>query len=149
MAGESLAIGCYGYSKLAECWLSAIRLALPWRLQRVSALQATTLRFHHEPVVLPGFVSINSVVSCVLQTRATWSATELELIPSMFFDEGKDWGRSRRLISPNLNGHNVMAMLPIISKVWHVGEQSQFYHCCDCFVLHGVCCWRRRSTAGA
>lgn len=35
----------------------------------------------------------------------------------MFFEEGKAWGRSRRLISPNLNGHNVAAMLPIIAKV--------------------------------
>ena len=37
--------------------------------------------------------------------------------PSMFFDEGKEWGRSRRLISPNLNGHNIATMLPMISKV--------------------------------
>ena len=35
----------------------------------------------------------------------------------MFFEDGKAWGRSRRLISPNLNGHNVEAMLPIMSKV--------------------------------
>lgn len=35
----------------------------------------------------------------------------------MFFEEGKAWGRSRRLIAPNLNGHNVAAMLPVISKV--------------------------------
>lgn len=35
----------------------------------------------------------------------------------MFFRDGKAWGRSRRIIAPNLNGHNVAAMLPITSKV--------------------------------
>ena len=35
----------------------------------------------------------------------------------MFFDEGKQWGRSRRLISPNFVGHNLTAMIPCIVKV--------------------------------
>lgn len=38
--------------------------------------------------------------------------------PSLFFDEGKVWGRSRRIISPPLNGHhNVANMIPAIAKV--------------------------------
>lgn len=38
--------------------------------------------------------------------------------PSLFFDEGKRWGRSRRIISPALNGHhNVANMIPAIAKV--------------------------------
>ncbi|CAM9573088.1 unnamed protein product, partial [Scytosiphon promiscuus] len=40
------------------------------------------------------------------------------LNPSLFFDEGKEWGRSRRLISPALNGHqNVADMIPAITKI--------------------------------
>ncbi|CAM9335165.1 unnamed protein product [Scytosiphon promiscuus] len=35
----------------------------------------------------------------------------------MFFEEGKAWGRSRRLISPNLTGHNIASMIAIISKI--------------------------------
>ncbi|CAN0309951.1 unnamed protein product, partial [Ascophyllum nodosum] len=31
-----------------------------------------------------------------------WAAREAGLAPSMFFNEGKQWGRLRRLISPNL-----------------------------------------------
>ena len=36
---------------------------------------------------------------------------------SMFFEEGKAWGRSRRLISPNLSGHSIATMLPVVAKV--------------------------------
>ncbi len=53
----------------------------------------------------------------VLQDIYTWAASQTRLKDSMFFEEGKAWGRSRRLISPNLNGHNVPAMLPIMAKV--------------------------------
>ena len=41
-------------------------------------------------------------------------------MPAMFFDEGKEGGRSRRIISPNLTGHNIAVMLPMISKVLYV-----------------------------
>lgn len=53
----------------------------------------------------------------MLQSQASWPAMVLELVPSMFFDEGKDWGRSRRLISPSINGHNMLAVLPMMAKV--------------------------------
>ncbi|CBJ30458.1 cytochrome P450 [Ectocarpus siliculosus] len=38
--------------------------------------------------------------------------------PSLFFEEGKEWGRSRRLIAPFLSGHkNVAGMVPSIAKI--------------------------------
>ncbi|CAM9310255.1 unnamed protein product [Ascophyllum nodosum] len=49
--------------------------------------------------------------------ESRWLAKQAGVMPSMFFNEGKEWGRSRRLISPNLVGHNVTAMIPYISKV--------------------------------
>ncbi|CAM9971103.1 unnamed protein product, partial [Ectocarpus fasciculatus] len=51
----------------------------------------------------------------VNQTK--WAAEQVGVQSSLFFEEGRTWGRSRRLISPNLNGHNVAAMLPVIAKV--------------------------------
>ena len=42
----------------------------------------------------------------------------------MFFDEGKEWGRTRRLISPNIAGHNVKAMMSYISKVRNAAAAS-------------------------
>ncbi|CAM9310328.1 unnamed protein product [Ascophyllum nodosum] len=50
-------------------------------------------------------------------SRTLWVGKQAEVVPSMFFDEGKEWGRSRRLISPNLVGHNVTAMIAYISKI--------------------------------
>ena len=51
------------------------------------------------------------------QTQFQWAAEKLGFTPSMFFDEGKQWGRARRVIAPSLNGHNVAAMIPIMNKV--------------------------------
>lgn len=53
----------------------------------------------------------------LLQDLTGWASDQIGVKDSMFFEEGKAWGRSRRLISPNLNGHNVAAMLPVMSKV--------------------------------
>lgn len=50
-------------------------------------------------------------------TQFQWAADKLGFTPSMFFDEGKQWGRGRRIIAPSLNGHNVTAMIPIMSKI--------------------------------
>ena len=46
-----------------------------------------------------------------------WAGNQFGLIPSLFFDEGKNWGRSRRIISPLLARHNVASMLPVVVKV--------------------------------
>ncbi|CAN0205555.1 unnamed protein product [Ascophyllum nodosum] len=46
-----------------------------------------------------------------------WAAKEAGLAPSLFFDEGKQWGRSRRLISPNFVGHNLTANIACIVKI--------------------------------
>ena len=43
---------------------------------------------------------------------------------AMFFQTGKPWGRSRRIIAPNLTAHNVAGMLPIMSKVTNGFEPS-------------------------
>eukprot|EP00752_Nemacystus_decipiens_P003174 g2937.t1 len=51
-------------------------------------------------------------------TQFSWMAPKIGLDPSLFFDEGKRWGRSRRIISPALNGHhNVANMIPAIVKI--------------------------------
>ncbi|CAM9660900.1 unnamed protein product [Pylaiella littoralis] len=47
----------------------------------------------------------------------SWASGQVGLNDSMFFEEGKAWGRSRRLISPHLNGHKVVDMLPVMSKM--------------------------------
>ncbi|CAM9835267.1 unnamed protein product [Ectocarpus fasciculatus] len=40
------------------------------------------------------------------------------IYPSLLFEEGKEWGRSRRLIAPFLSGHkNVAGMVPSIAKI--------------------------------
>lgn len=52
------------------------------------------------------------------KNQLQWAAAQLGIVDSMFFEEGKEWGRSRRIISPHLNGHSVAAMLPIMVKVW-------------------------------
>ncbi|CAN0057062.1 unnamed protein product [Scytosiphon promiscuus] len=45
-------------------------------------------------------------------------ARNVGLSPSLFFDEGKEWGRARRLISPALSGHhNVADMVPATTKI--------------------------------
>ena len=82
-------------------------------------------------------------VGCVhtrllLQTQLSWAAAQVKLKDSMFFEDGKAWGRSRRLISPNLNGHNVGAMLSIMSKVMRLAGV--------CLVGLVWCVWRRRET---
>lgn len=46
-----------------------------------------------------------------------WMSRSVGLNPSLFFDEGKEWGRSRRIMSPSLNEHNVGNMIPAITKV--------------------------------
>ncbi|CBN79213.1 cytochrome P450 [Ectocarpus siliculosus] len=53
----------------------------------------------------------------IVTNQTKWASEQVGVQSSLFFEEGKTWGRSRRLISPNLNGHNVAAMLPIIAKV--------------------------------
>eukprot|EP00903_Cladosiphon_okamuranus_P016172 g14923.t1 len=45
-----------------------------------------------------------------------WAGEQVGVKNSMFFEEGKAWGRSRRLISPNLNGLKVAAMLLAMAK---------------------------------
>eukprot|EP00904_Undaria_pinnatifida_P013623 jgi/Undpi1/9391/HiC_scaffold_27.g11848.m1 len=50
-------------------------------------------------------------------THFNWPAEKIGLLPAMFFDEGKQWGRSRRLICPHLVGHNVTNMIPSIAKM--------------------------------
>jgi len=62
----------------------------------------------------------------VLQNIYSWAASQTRLKDSMFFEEGKAWGRSRRLISPNLNGHNVAGMLPIMAKVTRLVIVTEF-----------------------
>eukprot|EP00903_Cladosiphon_okamuranus_P016174 g14925.t1 len=46
-----------------------------------------------------------------------WAPRQIGVKDSMFFEEGKAWGRSRRLISPNLVGHNIATMLPLVAKI--------------------------------
>ncbi|CAM9435860.1 unnamed protein product [Hapterophycus canaliculatus] len=50
--------------------------------------------------------------------QAAQMSARVGLNPSLFFEEGKGWGRSRRLISPALNGHqNAADMVPSIAKI--------------------------------
>lgn len=51
------------------------------------------------------------------QTHFHWPAKKIGLLPALFFDEGKEWGRSRRLICPHLVGNNVADMIPALAKV--------------------------------
>ena len=51
------------------------------------------------------------------QTHFHWPAKKIGLLPALFFDEGKEWGRSRRLICPHLVGKNVADMIPALAKV--------------------------------
>ncbi|CAN0206214.1 unnamed protein product, partial [Hapterophycus canaliculatus] len=53
----------------------------------------------------------------LVANQSEWAGRQLGVNNAMFNQEGKAWGRSRRLISPNLIGHNLTAMLPVISKV--------------------------------
>ncbi|CAN0394924.1 unnamed protein product, partial [Ectocarpus sp. 12 AP-2014] len=47
-----------------------------------------------------------------------WMSNKIGAYPSLFFEEGKEWGRSRRLIAPFLSGHkNVAGMVPSIAKI--------------------------------
>lgn len=71
-----------------------------------------------------------------------WAAGKLGVVRSMFFDEGKEWGRSRRLISPSMNEHNIAGMVPVISEVrrWREGMAVMF----DKFVERRVDRGRRR-----
>ncbi|CAM9729929.1 unnamed protein product [Ectocarpus sp. 4 AP-2014] len=47
-----------------------------------------------------------------------WMSKKVGVYPSLFFEEGKEWGRSRRLIAPFLSGHkNVVGMVPSIAKI--------------------------------
>ncbi|CAN0178058.1 unnamed protein product, partial [Ectocarpus fasciculatus] len=47
-----------------------------------------------------------------------WMSKKVEVYPFLFVEEGKQWGRSRRLIAPFLNGHkNVAGMVPSIAKI--------------------------------
>ncbi|CAN0228567.1 unnamed protein product [Pylaiella littoralis] len=46
-----------------------------------------------------------------------WMSKEVGLGQSLLFDESKEWGRSRRVISPSLNEHNVVKMIPTITKI--------------------------------
>ena len=56
------------------------------------------------------------------QIQLPWAAKKVGMEPSLFFDEGTNWGRSRRILSPALNGHsNVANMIPTITKVRQVG----------------------------
>lgn len=81
--------------------------------------------FGKRVVVLTGLADIRRILTIrpskmmrgLDSKKLTWAAGEAGMIPSMFFDEGKEWGRSRRLIAPNLNGHNIAVMLPLISKI--------------------------------
>lgn len=67
-----------------------------------------------------------------------FAAEGVGVYPSMFFEEGKEWGRARRLISPNLNGHNITAMLPIISKVYATALCKHLEWCAVCVHLARV-----------
>lgn len=46
-----------------------------------------------------------------------WPAIQLGFVPSLFFNEGWMWGRSRRIIAPSLSAHNVLDMLPAMAQV--------------------------------
>ncbi|CAM9461272.1 unnamed protein product [Ectocarpus fasciculatus] len=47
-----------------------------------------------------------------------WMSKTIGVYPSLFVEEGKEWGRSRRLIAPFLSGHkNVAGMVPSIAKI--------------------------------
>lgn len=50
-----------------------------------------------------------------------WATDIVGVSPSLFTDEGADWGRSRRLVAPPLSGHNVRKMVPAITKVRRSG----------------------------
>eukprot|EP00752_Nemacystus_decipiens_P003173 g2936.t1 len=51
-------------------------------------------------------------------TQFSWMSERIGMDPSLFFDEGKRWGRSRRIISPALSGHhNVANMVPAMAKI--------------------------------
>lgn len=53
-----------------------------------------------------------------MPNQLPWMSKRVGLEPSLFFDEGKQWGRSRRIISPALNGHNNVAnMIPAMAKI--------------------------------
>eukprot|EP00903_Cladosiphon_okamuranus_P020514 g18832.t1 len=51
-------------------------------------------------------------------TQFSWMSARIGMNPSLFFDEGKRWGRSRRVLSPALSGHqNVANMVPAVAKI--------------------------------
>lgn len=63
-----------------------------------------------------GHAALSCHAVCFAQTHFS-VADLIGITPSMFFEEGKAWGRSRRIIAPSLNAHNVMDMLEVISTV--------------------------------
>eukprot|EP00904_Undaria_pinnatifida_P007026 jgi/Undpi1/3453/HiC_scaffold_16.g06825.m1 len=72
--------------------------------------------FGRRVVVVTGLADIRRILA-IRPSKMRRGLASAGMAPSMFFDEGKEWGRSRRLISPNLSGHNIAAMLPMISKI--------------------------------
>lgn len=58
-----------------------------------------------------------SPLHAAVQKQFHWVADVMGFLPTLFFDEGRAWGRSRRIIAPSLHGHNVRDMIPTISEV--------------------------------
>lgn len=62
-----------------------------------------------------------ALVARLPQKGFQWATDIVGVSPSLFTDEGADWGRSRRLVAPPLSGHNVRKMVPAITKARRSG----------------------------
>lgn len=68
------------------------------------------------------YINNNDDDDTLAKSQLHWAVKNVGLEPSLFFDEGTNWGRSRRILSPALNGHsNVANMIPSITKVSRTG----------------------------
>lgn len=68
-------------------------------------------------VIEASVLGMLALVARVPQKGFQWATDIVGVSPSLFTDEGADWGRSRRLVAPPLSGHNVRKMVPAITKV--------------------------------
>lgn len=104
------------------CTLGANIRSCPLSRQRhfVSGLTVCTL-----PLSVSIITTVNTTINNNNINNAKRAKDQLQsmgrktgLVPSLFFNEGREWGRSRRILSPGLNGHkNIANMIPTITKV--------------------------------
>lgn len=63
------------------------------------------------------FLSAASTRLGCIQDQLDFVGRELGIGPSLVFNEGDMWGRSRRIVSPPLSPHSVLGMLPAMTTV--------------------------------